>query len=370
MSSSSCRRSPARPGGPTSSPHPDRAPHSTMSLRTLALAAVAVTLGSARAWAQLPTPEPIGEGDDGDVGPALPPSLAELDERIQRAEQMALNRQPAITWGGYLDFGFFVPAGQRRRLRRRTSATALYPEYAQLRLGLPGRHPGAGGELARRGRRPGRRAPGVDRFDSINSRGAPGFVAQRGRTSRSRSALTADGDHHRQLQPRARAPAATSASATVFDLDIAQLEWMPTASQRTSFFVGKIGLGHRHRVPRAQVRPALRHHAVADRALHDRHRAGAQGAHQARHRRLARAGRARSPTARTPPSSSTSTTRSTATPARPLSGRVVAAAAPGIDLELGALRQLGRAGSRALERALPMWFCGPDLHGPLRRRST
>ena len=46
--------------------------------------------------------------------------------------------------------------------------------------------------------------------------------------------------------------------------------------------------GLRHRIPRPQVRSPLRHHAVADRALHDGDRAGRQAAHQAGAQRLVR----------------------------------------------------------------------------------
>ena len=43
----------------------------------------------------------------------------------------------------------------------------------------------------------------------------------------------------------------------------AQLEWMPTASRADLALRRQVRLGDRHRVPRAQGQPALRHHALA-----------------------------------------------------------------------------------------------------------
>ena len=60
---------------------------------------------------------------------------------------------------------------------------------------------------------------------------------------------------------------------------------MPTQSRADVDLRRQVRLGHRHRVPRAQGQPALRHHAVADCALHDRHADGHQGPQQVRRRR-------------------------------------------------------------------------------------
>ena len=81
-------------------------------------------------------------------------------------------------------------------------------------------------------------APGVNRYDSINSRGAPGFVLNEVNVAL-RSALT----------PTALVSASINftprtgndfALGDAFDVDIAQVEWLPTDSQRTSIFIGKM----------------------------------------------------------------------------------------------------------------------------------
>ncbi len=92
-------------------------------------------------------------------------------------------------------------------------------------------------------------APGVDRYDSVNSRGAPGFIVNEVNLQL-RSALTPTalliGEH--QLHPAHRQQLRLG---DVFDVDIAQVEWLPTESQRTSLFVGKIdsviGIEYRER---------------------------------------------------------------------------------------------------------------------------
>ena len=77
----------------------------------------------------------------------------------------------------------------------------------------------------------------------------------------------------------------------VFDVDIAQVEWLPGASQRTSIFVGKtdsvIGIEYRERKSdrRFGITPSLIARYTTGTA------AGPQGAQQAGPRRLARASR-------------------------------------------------------------------------------
>jgi hypothetical protein len=81
-------------------------------------------------------------------------------------------------------------------------------------------------------------APGVDRFDTINSRGAPGFVLSeinlRLRATPVPNAIISASVN---FTPRT---GSNFSLGDVFDVDIAQLEWLPTESQRTSIFVGKV----------------------------------------------------------------------------------------------------------------------------------
>ena len=57
---------------------------------------------------------------------------------------------------------------------------------------------------------------------------------------------------------------------------------MPTADGKHVDLRRQVRLGDRHRVPERKAPPALRHHADAARALHDRHGGRPQGAQQAR----------------------------------------------------------------------------------------
>ena len=196
--------------------------------------------------------------------------IAELTERIERGEQ---ERQTSVS-----------PADlerlRRLRLLRPASATAAsagfatpgnmrqFPQYSQLLLDVPGRHPVDRGQHARRGGGPGRRARRIPRFDSVNSDGAAGFIlneinlrpryqlsdnailrASVNFVPRTRIGLRA-GRLRRRRPGRARVPADPRRQ----DVDLRRQD----------------DAGVRHRVQGAQVRPALRHHAVADRPLHDR----------------------------------------------------------------------------------------------------
>ena len=178
----------------------------------------------------------------------LPPDNAELAERLQRTEELILNRQPAVIWGGYIDFGFFAPGGDGSGYIQ-DFGHARMPEYANrygwVFLGdILAPTINSRGDAADLGD-----APGVDRFDSVRSRGAPGFILSEANVNL-RSALT----------PTALVSASVNFAPRTgnefrlgdfFDLDLAQLEWLPTRSQRTSIFVGKtesvLGIEYRDR---------------------------------------------------------------------------------------------------------------------------
>ena len=103
--------------------------------------------------------------------------------------------------------------------------------------------------------------PGVNRFDSINSDGAPSFIVNEVNltlnAALARNALaTASVD----FIPRS---GHEFSLGDFLEVDIAQLEWMPTASGRTSIFVGKfdsvIGIEYRDRksTQRFGITPSL-----------------------------------------------------------------------------------------------------------------
>jgi hypothetical protein len=180
--------------------------------------------------------------------PQPPPDLMDMDLRLRRTEELVLNRQPTVTWGGYIDFGFFVPQGNGSGYVQ-DFGHAVLPElrdrFGWVFLGdILAPAVNSRGEVADLGD-----APGVDRFDSVNSRGKPGFILNEAnfvlRSALSASAIITASFN---LVPRT---GNEFRLGDFFDLDIAQLEWMPTRSQRTSIFVGKtdsvIGIEYRDR---------------------------------------------------------------------------------------------------------------------------
>ena len=191
-------------------------------------------------------------GDDGDedddqtAGIVL--DTAAFEQRLAQSEALVRNGQPTVQLGGYVDLGTFVPQGNGSGYVE-DFGHVIFPEYAGrfgwVFLGdILAPAVNTRGEAADLGT-----APGVNRYDSINSRGAPGFVVNEVNL-RLRSALT----------PTALVSASVNftprtgnefALGDAFDVDIAQVEWLPTASQRTSVFAGKMdpvfGIEYRER---------------------------------------------------------------------------------------------------------------------------
>jgi hypothetical protein len=178
----------------------------------------------------------------------LPPDTLELAARLARTEELVLNRQPSVTWNGYVDFGFFVPGGTGVGYVQ-DFGHQNQPEYAGrygwVFLGdLLAPTINSRGEAADLGD-----ASGVDRFDSVRSRGAPGFILSEANFTLT-SALTPTALVTASLNVMPRTGNEFRLGDFV-ELDLAQLEWLPTASQRTSIFVGKmesvLGIEYRDR---------------------------------------------------------------------------------------------------------------------------
>jgi hypothetical protein len=181
-------------------------------------------------------PAPVREGT-GD-GTGIDDDLVQA--QIKQNEQLAANSRQVLTFGGYVDFGFFAPQGNGAGYVQdfgQAHMGQLYPNmpgYSWVFLGdILAPAVNSRGEVADLGD-----APGVDRFDSINSRGAPGFVLNevnlRLRATPVPSAIISASVN---FTPRT---GSNFSLGDVFDVDLAQLEWLPTESQRTSIFVGKI----------------------------------------------------------------------------------------------------------------------------------
>ena len=80
--------------------------------------------------------------------------IAELGQRLRESEEARQKSVSPLSWNGYVDFGFFVPLGNGGvGWVRDSGPTRQFPQYSQLRVGVPGRHPRDAGQHARRGRR-------------------------------------------------------------------------------------------------------------------------------------------------------------------------------------------------------------------------
>jgi Putative beta-barrel porin-2, OmpL-like. bbp2 len=175
---------------------------------------------------------------------APPPSVADLEARLARTEQLVLNRQPVLQLAGYIDLGFFAPTGDGSGYVQAFGQTP-YPQFGWVFLGdILAPAVNSRGEVADLGS-----APGVDRFDSIHSGGAPGFIANEvNLTLRATISRTALATASINFTPRTGSNFSLGDS---MDVDLAQVEWLPTESQRTSLFAGKmesvLGIEYRER---------------------------------------------------------------------------------------------------------------------------
>jgi hypothetical protein len=194
----------------------------------------AVTGIPGRVRAQGPTDD-AEEDNDTSAGVVL--DTAAFEARLAQSEALVRNNQPTVQLGGYVDFGFFVPQGNGSGYLE-DFGHVYFPQYAGkfgwvffgdiLAPAVNSR-----GEVADLGT-----APGVTRYDSINSRGAPGFVVNEVNLAL-RSALTPTALVSASINFTPRTGSDFSLG-DAFDVDIAQVEWLPTDSQRTSIFAGKM----------------------------------------------------------------------------------------------------------------------------------
>lgn len=185
-----------------------------------------------------PSPTAADEGTSIENGIGSPTIATLLEEQIRQNEQLAASSQSHLTWEGYIDFGFYVPqgngAGYVQDYGHAIFNRTPYTNYSWVFLGdILAPAVNSRGEVADLGN-----APGVSRFDSIHSRGSAGFVANEinwrlHATPASNAIITTSVN----FTPRTGSNFSLGDS---FDIDIAQLEWLPTKSRRTSIFVGKI----------------------------------------------------------------------------------------------------------------------------------
>ena len=184
----------------------------------------------------------MGDSDDAPAGTNLAVDAATLEQRLAQSEALVRNNQPTVQLGGYVDLGYFVPEGDgvgyvedfghstfRNTIRCCTRPTGFGWVFL--------------GDIL---------AP------AVNTRGEVADLGRAGRHALRQHQLARRARLHRQRGERdaalgADAAALVSASVNftprtgrdfrlgdVFDVDIAQVEWLPTESQETSLFAGKI----------------------------------------------------------------------------------------------------------------------------------
>jgi hypothetical protein len=213
--------------------------------------------------AQAEQPEEV-ETADGDIlfqAPLSEPDrIVSLEQKVARLEaQLATVPPPAlqapspVTVFGYADLGFFVPQGNGAGYLQ-DHGNQAFPELAGrygwvfygdiLAPAINSR-----GEVADLGD-----APGVSRYDAVHSRGAPGFILNVASFG-TRVAFSDELLFTASVNFTPRTGSEFSLGDT-FDLDLAQVEWMPTADKRLSIFAGKMDsvLGVEYRQRRAPDR--------------------------------------------------------------------------------------------------------------------
>ena len=202
--------------------------------------------------------EPAAEADPEAQARALAIRVEELEARLESAEKARRARFP-VKITGYGDLGFFATQGDGAGFRR-DAGHETFPAYSQIAWVFYGdllaTMVNSRGDVADLGE-----APGVDRFDAINSNGNPSFLVnelslgiQAGLGDRALFTSSIN------FTPRTGTDFRLGDS---FDLDLAQLEWLPFANGKHSVFVGKvdsvIGIEYKTRKPtqRFGITPTL-----------------------------------------------------------------------------------------------------------------
>ena len=191
---------------------------------------------------------------DVDESAELAQRIDDLEQKLTQAEASRRARFP-IKIGGYGDLGFFTTQGDGSGFRR-DAGHVLFPDRSQYAWVFYGDilapQVNSRGEVADLGQ-----APGVQRFDSIHSQGNPTFLVNELNLN-----VTAGlGDKALFTSSVNFTPRTGSAFSLgdSFDLDLAQLEWMPTEDGKTSIFIGKVDsvLGLEYKTRKAPQRFAI-----------------------------------------------------------------------------------------------------------------
>jgi hypothetical protein len=226
-------------------------PPSTTPSGTPTLAGMLRGLGAASS----PTVDlasPAASDTDDDSREDLANRVRDLEVQLEQTRDLVVNRRPSVTFGGYVDFGFFTAQGDGSGIVRDSGAavsTEHFGNYATrygwIFLGdILGPTVNTRGEVADLGD-----SAGATRFDSIHSRGAPGFIANEvNLTMNAGISEQVLGTASVNFIPRS---GQDFSLGDFMEVDIAQVEWTPTQSGKTSIFVGKfdsvLGIEYRDR---------------------------------------------------------------------------------------------------------------------------
>jgi hypothetical protein len=181
----------------------------------------------------------------------LETKVEELEAKLNAAEQSRRAKFP-VKLTGYGDIGLFATEGDGAGFRRDIGYEA-FPEHTGFGWVFYGdllaTQINSRGDVADLGD-----VPGVDRFDSVDSQGNLTFLVNELNLSvnaglGSRALFTSSVN----FTPRTGTEFRLGDS---FDVDIVQVEWMPTADGKTSVFVGKVDsvIGHEYKSRKAPQR--------------------------------------------------------------------------------------------------------------------
>ena len=220
-------------------------------------AAQPAPLAAAPAAARTAPSVDADESDDdaapGGDGAALASKVQELEDKLAAVQSKQNQKsQFPIKITGYGDLGAFATQGDGSGFRRDIGHT-MFPtrdNFGWVFYGdLLATQINSRGDVADLGQ-----APGVDRFDSVHSGGKLTFLVNELNLGiKAGLGTTALFTGSVNFTPRAGSNFSLGDS---FDVDIAQLEWMPTDDGKTSIFVGKVDsvIGHEYKSRKAPDR--------------------------------------------------------------------------------------------------------------------
>lgn len=203
---------------------------------------LSVVIGAGEAAAQAPAEPEVApaeptesEDDAAEARAEMEARLESLEAKLKMAEESKKSRFP-IKISGYGDIGFFATQGDGTGVRQ-DFAHANYPEYGNYAWVFYGdllsTAVNSRGEVADLGD-----LPGADRYDGINSDGKPSFLVNELNLT-----VNAGLGEHALFTSSVNFAPRTGTDFRLgdqVDIDVVQVEYMPTKDGKTSIFAGKV----------------------------------------------------------------------------------------------------------------------------------